>query len=159
MNKISFSLLLFAVQFSHVISANAASITVYAHGAKKLFVSSISPQDVGKSVGLATVNAFSQAANFGKLTFIGNPHSLQEINSIKPKVVSSSSIEQKAFGWCFAVNGNVINQAADTVMVSSKNEIIWFYGYVEQKHGVWKMGCHADALTAIALAHSKHSGR
>ena len=156
--KSSSRLLLLLSSMAMAVSAQAASITVYAHGAKKLFAVSVDSQQIGKSVGVASIAVFAQAANFGKLTFVGNSHSVQEINSIKPKMVSVSSIEQKAYGWCFAVNGTVINQAADTVMISAKNEIIWFYGYVEQKHGVWKMGCVADPATAVVLAHSKHTG-
>ncbi len=131
--------------FSFSSTAQANQLSVYGNGNTRILNVSFDASAVGTSVGSLTLSALSKGANLGILTFVGTSRAIQEINQFKPKLVTIDSQEMRAYGWCYAVNGVVSEKAPDTVRINSLNDnVIWFYGYVAKKIGVWQAGCKAE---------------
>jgi hypothetical protein len=53
-----------------------------------------------------------------------------------------SDQEMKAYGWCFSLDGEVLETMSDeTLVVTQESRIVWFYAFAHYKNGQWIKQC------------------
>lgn len=89
-------------------------------------------------VGETTIAIFDQY----NVPYVGSDSGIVELYNLKQEIKVVSDTEMKAFGWCFSINGVVVETMPDETEVVSANSIIqWFYAYAHYKDGQWIGQC------------------
>src|SRR5690606_16772888 len=105
------------------------------------------PASVG-SVSIATFDAHG-------LRFAGNERG---INQILDTPIGDDALEiisdgeMRAYGWCYALDGQIEERLADEVPVTSdESKIVWFFAYAHYQYGSWQTYCIPTAQSRPAF--------
>ncbi len=125
------------------LSAQAITVEVVGEKGEQLFKQNIGlmlPSTVGES----TIAIFDQHS----VPYVGSDSGIVEIYNLKQDIKVVSDTEMKAYGWCFSINGAVVETMPDETEVLAADAIIqWFYAYAHYKDGQWIGQCvKADKL-------------
>ena len=125
------------------LSAQAITVEVSGEKGEQLFKQNIGlilPSNVGE----ATIAIFDQHS----VPYVGSDSGIVEIYNLKQEIKVVSDTEMKAYGWCFSINGIVVETMPDETEVIMADSIIqWFYAYAHYKDGQWIGQCvKADKL-------------
>lgn len=125
--------LLFLCQFTY-------ATTIEVIGPLKTIIPQESVQvNLEDSLGKISVNFFNQK----NLSYVGNEAGIVSIQEDGNWIEIISDTEMKAYGWCFSLNGKVLETMSDqTFLVSQNDHIRWFYAYAHYKDGYWIAQCH-----------------
>lgn len=101
--------------------------------------------DSKTTLGLITTSLLKNQS----IPFVGDETSIISILSFPEKerdLEIISNEEMRAYGWCYSLNGKILDKLASEVHFSEANNIeslsvVWFLGYAEYKRGVWTSYC------------------
>ncbi len=93
-------------------------------------------------------NLTVQELNRFKIKFVGGDYGISSIND-SPKsdeaLVVLNDYEMLAFGWCFKVDGEVLEEMPDKVLINANtNSIQWYFGFAHYLKGEWISQCSVD---------------
>jgi hypothetical protein len=85
-----------------------------------------------------------------KVEYVGGDYGISSIKN-SPKsdeaLIVLSDYEMLAFGWCFKVDGEILEEMPDKVFIDTKtNSIQWYYGFAHYQKGEWISQCSMDRL-------------
>jgi hypothetical protein len=90
------------------------------------------------NVGEISVIAFDQK----KIPYQGDSSGITGIFNLGSDIEIISDTELKAFGWCFSIDGDIVDTMPNQTDVLSEDSIIqWYYAYAHYKNGDWIGQC------------------
>ena len=106
---------------------------------------SFSAAEFKKSLGeLSRALLKEKGVDFAETTNKSNGQSsISKIWDYQSKTLILNADHGIAFGWCVALNGQLIKESADQLFFKYHSEHLdWFYGYTSIKAGKWDELCH-----------------
>jgi hypothetical protein len=101
--------------------------------------------DLSKSVGDFTVALLTSLAAKNILSFHADASGVDSINGVGNETETVSSREEKAYGWCYKVNGKDPNKTPDEVRFTANGDTLeWYYAYADNFDGNWLGMCLTD---------------
>ena len=112
---------------SLILSLQAQAVTVEVIGDKG---TSLFKQNIGlmlpTNVGETTIAIFDQYS----VPYVGSDSGIVEIYNLKQEIEVVSDTEMKAYGWCYSIDGVVVETMPDATPVMTADTIIqWYYAY------------------------------
>jgi hypothetical protein len=101
-----------------------------------------SPND---TIGDVTINLLQNAG----IPFLGDSKGINQIYNSPigldaMEVISNN--EMLAYGWCYELDGKILESYPDEVKVGHGKKLKWFYGYAHYLDGIWIAQCLASHL-------------
>ncbi len=128
--------------FILLISSGAHAVTVKITGKNRaaLFETEIA-SPIPSDVGSVTIVAFDAA----KIPYQGSSNGISKIYDLDQQVEVVSNIEMRAYGWCFAIDGQVPETMPNNTDVLTQQTVVeWYYAYAHYKSGDWIGQCVRD---------------
>ena len=117
--------------------AHAITVEVLSEKGEQLFQQNIGLM-LPSTVGEVTIAIFDQHS----VPYAGTESDIAEIYNLKQEIKVVSDTEMKAYGWCFSINGAVVETMPDeTEVITADSMIQWFYAYAHYKDGQWIGQC------------------
>ena len=96
---------------------------------------------LGPNVGRTTINALNQSA----IDYEGSEAGIASIQGLGSQLEVVSTTQMKAWGWCFSVDGAILDVMPDKApLPPDAHEIKWFYAYALYDSGTWAGYCIQD---------------
>ena len=131
--------LLFILSLLFISPVHAVTLAVYQMQGVRILGTSLGNKAVGQSVGVATIAALRQKADFSDFTYAGDENYISSMNGLGEKTETLHNGDIKASGWCFTLNGVMPNQGANQIKITSQSdEVVWYYGYMLKTGGEWQ---------------------
>ncbi len=131
--------ILFALLFSSALWAQ--SLEVVGPCEKRPFATYEQTEFRAQSVGAFTLEGLDQLG----LRYEGTERGL---NTIEDSVVGMDALEilsdteMRAYGWCFSINGQVPEEFADVIpLTSATDKVVWFFAFAHYLEGEWIAQC------------------
>lgn len=117
----------------------ALTITVE-HPQKGNLVDAEMSLSVPQSVGAVTL----QALNDHGIIYDGSELGFSSIDGLEQRLDILSKSEMKAYGWCFSVDGIVVETLAHQTELTDSQHLRWFYAFAHYQAGVWLSQCEEE---------------
>lgn len=131
--------LIFFVSFVALVS-QAVTVKITVKKGQELLnskIESVMPSTVGD----ISVQVFDAA----QIKYEGGSYGFSKIYDLGQDIDVISDTEMKAYGWCFAINGEVPETMPDKTEVLHQESVIeWYYAYAHYKGGEWIGQCVRD---------------
>lgn len=122
---------------SFCLSTPAVTIKVVGQKKHMLFYK-IPTTKIPSNVGDISVKIF----DIHKVPYEGGNYGFSRIFDLDQNIEIISDTEMKAYGWCFSLDGVVVDTMADQTPVTNQKSVIeWFYSYAHYKDGDWIKQC------------------
>lgn len=97
-----------------------------------------------QSVGKTTIEILEQE----KIPFIGEERGINSIlnSPVDHDAMEITKEEVKAFGWCYEVDGKLIDKLPDEVQLQGNEHVRWFFGFARLRKNDWLSYCEPSAL-------------
>lgn len=97
--------------------------------------------NLNESLGAITIDIFERFS----IPYKGSDVGILSIGGIGKRTELISDWEMKVYGWCFSVNGEVVDRLADSVYLRGQSDtVIWFYSYAHYLNGEWVGMCEQN---------------
>lgn len=131
-------MLLFLIQF--FISFSFALTFTIDHPQKGLLAQGEVLLSEPSNVGVVTMS-FLEARG---IAYDGSELGFSSIDGLEQRLDILSKSEMKAYGWCFSVNGEVVETLAHQTELDASSEVRWFYAFAHYQEGVWISQCEEE---------------
>lgn len=129
--------------FSLIASAHAVEFSMIGQNAEVLIHKNLKHVDLTKPVSAITLSELAKkyGANSDKVE--ADEASVTEVAGLRTEFHKYSDGSQRALGWCYKVNGVLVDDLMDQVFLKSQSDtIVWYYGSISaDKNGVWEKVC------------------
>jgi hypothetical protein len=160
MSKVFLLSLSFIIGTVRATPAHAIMISLLKPTGASAFNQFFDSQAVGRNVLDLSLSAFHMASQQGLVTYEADAKNINKINGTAPSKIQFSLSEVRVYGWCFSFNGgNTNDDAVDVKTTGAMDEIVWYYGYMSQVSGEWRVGCFVDSpdlQSALTQLRSRH---
>lgn len=123
---------LFSFAFALTVTVEHPQKGVLAQGEIQLSVPS--------NVGLVTMDFL----NTNGIAFDGSELGFSSIDGLEQRLDILSKSEMKAYGWCFSVDGEVVETLAHQTELKEQSHLRWFYAFAHYQAGVWTSQCEEE---------------
>jgi hypothetical protein len=77
-----------------------------------------------------------------KIAYEGSSEGLSSLMGLGNDMEVLSDQELKAYGWCFSLDGAVLETMSnETLVIDQQSSIVWFYAFAHFKDGHWIKQC------------------
>jgi hypothetical protein len=86
-----------------------------------------------------------EVLNNSQITYLGNEYGINQILTSpigRDSLEIISENETMSYGWCFEVDGQILEVYPNEVSVDGIKYIKWFYAYAHYFNGNWIAQCH-----------------
>ena len=146
------------VLFALSLPAHAVTVEVLGQRGEQLLKQNLDAT-LPTNAGEVTIAIFDQY----KVPYVGSTAGIAEIYNLKQEIRFVSDTEMKAYGWCFSIDGVVVDTMPDQTLVSTNDSVIqWYYAYAHYKDGQWIGQCvkaNDYETSRVWPAHSERVGQ
>jgi hypothetical protein len=101
------------------------------------FASDIKPL-LPRTLGDITIDVLDKNA----IAYEGSSEGLSSLMGLGNDMEVLSDQEMKAYGWCFSLDGQVLDTMSnETLVIDQQSSIVWFYAFAHFKDGHWIKQC------------------
>ncbi len=117
-------------------TAFALSVIVE-HPDKGIIVDEQISLNAASTVGQVTLDVLTAKA----IAFDGSELGFSSIDGLEQRLDILSKTEMKAYGWCYSVDGEVVETLAHQTQLDDSSQLRWFYAFAHYQAGVWVSQC------------------
>jgi len=128
--------------FSFLIPPVFALTVVVDHPEKGVIVDEQITLSEASNVGRVTMDVLTDNA----IAFDGSELGFSSIDGLEQRLDILSKSEMKAYGWCFSVNGQIVETLAHQTPLEDSSQLRWFYAFAHYQAGVWVSQCEENPL-------------